>query len=377
MGYCFMTTQKIKSLGTLASKDNHNNRKVDVPNADPDLYEKNDNYFYTTDDEGNKLDYVEAWKERMNDIPKFRSDAVRAIEVLMTFSREENIDIETWKEKNLEWLQKTFDVAPDGKSNILDVIYHADEPGNVHCHAIVVPIDERGKLNASRFLDGRAALTQMQSDYAKDMKEFGLERGLENGQASHKEIRKFYAELNNAINNVPEPKPEESAVEYRNRALEELQTLQAAAKRERDRKAQETERRLAEKRIKQEKYFKEQWKELKTQKSSIIEEAKAENSSLFESIKEQQQILERTNDDLSVLKCKYQDTKNKYEKIENRLEEATNVEKKVQFFDTLQQQFSLLYKMDSERAEKFAQELSYIENLKDEQLKENDLVLEK
>lgn len=121
----------------------------------------------------------------------------------------------------------------------------------------------------------------MQSDYAKDMKEFGLERGLENGQASHKEIRKFYAELNNAINNVPEPKPEESAVEYRNRALEELQTLQAAAKRERDRKAQETERRLAEKRIKQEKYFKEQWKELKTQKSSIIEEAKAENSSLL------------------------------------------------------------------------------------------------
>lgn len=37
MGYCFITTEKIKSLGTLTSKHMHNYRKVTVENADPNL----------------------------------------------------------------------------------------------------------------------------------------------------------------------------------------------------------------------------------------------------------------------------------------------------------------------------------------------------
>ena len=168
MGYCFMTTQKIKTMGTLRSKHIHNFREATVLNADPELKDQNEEISATFDQQGNRLDYNDAWQERMKDLPSYqqhgtRKNAVLAIEVVTTFSRDENIDLEKWKEENVKWLEKTFNVSPDGKNNVLSVVYHADEPGNVHCHAIVVPVDEKGNLNASRFLDGRRVISQMQA----------------------------------------------------------------------------------------------------------------------------------------------------------------------------------------------------------------------
>lgn len=234
MGYCFVTVEKIHSLGTLSAKDNHNNRRIEIDNADPALKGENKVLY------GNEVPYTDFFKERISSLPyyknhKIRSGQVLAYEVVTTFSREdrEHIDLQAWQEKNVEWLKKTFNRAGDGRNNIASVMYHADEPGNVHCHAIVIPIDERGHLNASAFTDGSRAMSQMQSSYAKDMKEFGLERGLEGSSAKHKDIRKFYADLNRAIN-VPEVLPGENAIQYRSRVFEDIQTLQAAAKRKRD-----------------------------------------------------------------------------------------------------------------------------------------------
>lgn len=76
------------------------------------------------------------------------------------------------------------------------------------------------------------------------MEEFVLERGLENRQASHRDIKKYYADLNNAIN-ISDPLPQEPAQDYRERVLEELQTVQAAALRERTEKKIQMERQLA------------------------------------------------------------------------------------------------------------------------------------
>lgn len=84
----------------------------------------------------------------------------------------------------------------------------------------------------------------MQNSYAKEMEEFVLERGLENRQASHRDIKKYYADLNNAIN-ISDPLPQEPAQDYRERVLEELQTVQAAALRERTEKKIQMERQLA------------------------------------------------------------------------------------------------------------------------------------
>lgn len=234
MGYCFLSLQKVKTLGQLKSKFNHNHRVADVENADPMLKHLNKNLIQCQLMDGTKADYATAWNERIDNLDYYKNhkvyaNAVKAMEIVMTFSREDNIDIDAWQKKNIAWLEKTFNVAGDGRSNIMDVTYHADEPGNVHLHAIVIPIDENGHLNASRFTNGSRVMSEMQSSYARDMEEFGLERGLKGSKAKHKDIRKFYAELNRSIESVPEPEQGESAYEYKKRVLENLETTYAAA----------------------------------------------------------------------------------------------------------------------------------------------------
>lgn len=106
MGYCFMSTSKIKTMETLASKYNHNYRKVEVANADRDLADKNEELVPLVNSAGRELDYNKAWRERVKDLDLAqrgpRKDAVLAIEVLTTFSREEHIDLDAWKRQNVE-----------------------------------------------------------------------------------------------------------------------------------------------------------------------------------------------------------------------------------------------------------------------------------
>lgn len=367
MGYCFMTTQKIKTLGTLSAKFNHNYRKVDVSNADPNLYHKNESLITSVDKNGNTLNYVDTWKNRLDGLPyyenhKIRSNAVLAIEVITTFSREDDIDIESWKRENVEWLNKTFNIAGDGKNNVVDIIYHADEPGNVHCHAIVIPIDEQGRLNASRFLDGQKALSSMQSDYAKSMKQFGLERGLENGQARHEDIKKYYADLNRAIN-VPDPERNESAIEYRDRILDNLQIMQAAALRERREKQREMERKIAEKRKQQEEYIKEKYNQLKKEKDKIEKSFKNENEEVIQSLEKKKKTLQSINAEILSLETTCAQKKSELLELTEVLKNTSNVQKKADFFDTLQQQLSILQIKEPEKAKQFVELMQHMNAL--------------
>ena len=74
-----------------------------------------------------------------------------------------------------------------------------DEVGSPHIHAFVVPIDERGRLNAKRFTDGSRAMSALQSSYADSVKETGLKRGVSGSSARHQDIRMMYANMNNAM----------------------------------------------------------------------------------------------------------------------------------------------------------------------------------
>jgi hypothetical protein len=61
---------------------------------------------------------------------------------------------------------------------VVAVSIHRDET-TPHLIAYVVPLDEAtGKLNAKKWLGGRAKMSQMQSDFANQVKSLGLERGL-------------------------------------------------------------------------------------------------------------------------------------------------------------------------------------------------------
>ena len=79
---------------------------------------------------------------------------------------------------------------------MIDVKIHRDET-TPHLIAYVVPVDEAtGKLNAKKWLGGRAKMSQMQSDFADQVRDLGLERGIEGSKAKHTRIKEYYAKVN-------------------------------------------------------------------------------------------------------------------------------------------------------------------------------------
>lgn len=232
-GYSFLSIDKIKDYGTLSAKYNHNLRIADVSNAIPELKDQNEELVKL-----NAPGYAEAVKERIDSLEyhkkrKPRSDAVKAYELVLTFSKDDAIDIEAWKEKTVEWLKDTFNIAPDGKDNVLHVMFHGDEVGNAHCHAIVCPVDNKGHLNARYFTGGSRKMTELQTSYAKAVEDLGLKRGVHGSSAFHKDIKRLYAELNNAIA-IPDKLKGESSKDYIERVKDHCQTWKASTKKQLD-----------------------------------------------------------------------------------------------------------------------------------------------
>lgn len=210
MGYSFMTIEKIKDKGTMSKKFAHNYRKGEVSNADPELSSENEELVKLDPDcdyTACKKTYVDAFNEKLEKLkeqnPKIRKNAVYALEVVTTFSREdmEDVDLDVWKKDQIEWLRKTFNAEPEKYGdNVISVMYHGDEAGNVHCHAMIIPIDDKGKLNASYYLDGRAKMIQLQDSYGELMaNHHGLKRGLKGSKAKHEDIKRFYTQLNQGL----------------------------------------------------------------------------------------------------------------------------------------------------------------------------------
>ena len=223
MGKCFMTLEKIKNYNQMSGKYKHNYREIEVLNADPDKKDLNEELVSL-----NGKNYKQAFTERVQELgygtdKKIRTDAVLGFEVITTFSREdaETVDLEKWKENNVKWLREHFNACPEKYGdNVVSVMYHADEPGNVHCHAFIIPIDDKGHLNARYYVRSRQKMIEMQDSYGELMKkEHNLDRGIHGTKATHKDIKKYYAALNAAIEKeLPAVKDTETATEYRERA---------------------------------------------------------------------------------------------------------------------------------------------------------------
>lgn len=227
MAYCILRLQKIKDLGKLNGCYKHNYRLSPVPNADPAKVKLNRELVARDSDS-----YVDEFHKKINSLEyyqthKCRKNAVLAIEVVLSFSREkmESIDLEAWMADNLSWLRKTFNANADKYGdNVVSVVFHGDEEGAAHCHAIIIPIDDKGKLNCSYYLDGRKKFYELQDSYAKDVGEkHELQRGIVRSRASHQDIKRYYASVQKAIDmKLPEVRKDESIVEYRERANEYL-----------------------------------------------------------------------------------------------------------------------------------------------------------
>lgn len=173
MSFAILRHNKIKSVQKgPAIGHNHRLSKDDKANIDPT--KSGLNVFF--DGEGT-ADRIEA------KLPsKRRKDAVVLIEILLTSGPEffDAMEIDRWKlsanpnfkkwvQASIAWAKKEFG------DNVVDVVLHMDE-SSPHLHVLTVPLTHDGRLCAKE-LTMRAEMQRRQTDYAKAMKQFGLERG--------------------------------------------------------------------------------------------------------------------------------------------------------------------------------------------------------
>jgi hypothetical protein len=185
MSFAILRTAKLKSFGEIGGSLSHTYRTRPTHNSDPTRRKDNEH------DVAEASLVMDAIKNRMPE--KIRKNAVLCIEYLFTGSPEWDgwgTDKEkTYFDKAVEFLK-----ARHGAENVVATSIHRDET-TPHLVAYVVPIDERGKLNAREFLGGRDKLSAMQTSFADKVKDLGLERGLEGSKARHTTIKSYYAEI--------------------------------------------------------------------------------------------------------------------------------------------------------------------------------------
>ena len=206
--FAILRISKLKTAGNIGGLNAHLNRTMKVPNADPDLTNQNHRIIGT---ENLNADVQDRIKEA-GITP--RKNGVLAIEHLITTSPEffnglTKKKVEDGKyvlQGSKETIQKYYDFANNsvkwlkdryGTENVVNVTVHMDEK-TPHLHAIVVPIDGKGRLNAAEFLGNREKMRNMQDTFAEVLKPLGLQRGISGSKAEHVAIKQYYEFLNKA-----------------------------------------------------------------------------------------------------------------------------------------------------------------------------------
>ena len=191
--FAILRVGKIKTKGHLGAALGHNFRERDTPNADLDR--KGDNLVLKGPGTGRGV--MEAWDDRAPE--KVRKNAVHALEYFVGGSPEKihamsREDQDAYFRRALDWLEKRH-----GAENVLSAVIHRDET-TPHMQALVIPLDERGKLNARELVGGKAKLSQMQTEFAREVGQpFGFERGQERSRATHQTIKEYYGRANTPV----------------------------------------------------------------------------------------------------------------------------------------------------------------------------------
>jgi hypothetical protein len=189
--YAIMRLAKVKTLGHVAGLGKHIERERETPNADPERTSLNERLAGTGD-------WYADVQARLQVAPTIRKNAVLSIEMMLAASpewfnagtqAEQDRRRDAWRDLSVAWLRDTF-----GEQNVVAAVLHRDE-STPHIQALIVPIDERGRLNARHFIGGdRRRLAKLQDSYAEKLAALGLDRGIRGSVAEHQEVKRWYAQ---------------------------------------------------------------------------------------------------------------------------------------------------------------------------------------
>jgi hypothetical protein len=200
MAYSVCRIEKIKTWANLATSAQHTIRARETLNAD--LSVSNTWLIGAPDSDINKL-----FLEKIGAQP-IRSNAVLAIEMLLTASpdyfrpHDSTLAgvyipqrVEDFASACTDWLTtRYFD-------RVVRAILHLDE-STPHIHAYIVPLDNRGKLNARELFNGRYKMSELQDSFARAVEHLGIERGVKGSKAKHTDIKKYYAAVNSKSHHI-------------------------------------------------------------------------------------------------------------------------------------------------------------------------------
>jgi hypothetical protein len=203
MPYAVARIAKLKQ-SNLGGSGMHISRSRETPNADLSRREDNQTLIHNDDLDLPLSEVVQNKIHSVEQRRKIRSDAVYAVEILLTASPEyfrpndpskygdyqlDRLDV--WTQASQDWLQREYG------DKIVRAELHLDE-ATPHIHAYLVPTDENGQLNCKKIFGGRAKMFAFQDSYAAATQHLGLERGVKNSRAEHTTVKDYYSVVNSA-----------------------------------------------------------------------------------------------------------------------------------------------------------------------------------
>jgi len=198
-----------------------------------------------------KLRYI---RYLCNEKRAIRKDAVGSIELVVRANgifldvpnqSAQNFNVDEWAKDTFQWADRIFNppnhhietkvyvryLHQPGKKfqvqNIYSAVVHLDE-STPHMHIMILPIDEKGRLNSSAYRS-RELFCKLQDTYYEEVgKKHGLERGVKYSPAKAVDIQRFHEYINEiAAQEAPPHIPGETMMEYDERVTEELQRCHA------------------------------------------------------------------------------------------------------------------------------------------------------
>lgn len=179
----------IEKMGDLQARNSagHNLRQIPSKNVNP--AKTHLNTFYV----GNpNMDFDKELKSKLSKFPKIRKNAVKSVNLVFSASPELFRD----KSKAAAWEKQTFDFIKSkfGLENIVYCVVHKDEK-TPHFQVSIVPVDPKGKLNASHFFDGRQKCAEFATEYNNSVKNLGLKRDKGKEKGTHQSTADYYRRL--------------------------------------------------------------------------------------------------------------------------------------------------------------------------------------
>ena len=223
--------KRFKSSGQIAACDKHNERERETPNADANKSASNE--CFVGNNGKSLVDLV--WEQigdnggkkvRTSADPKH--SAVLAFEMTLSASpeyfRPDNpgaagewkVDkLAAWEQLSAQWLIERYG------DNLVRATFHRDE-STPHIHAVIVPLNEKGHINAKNYIGGREKLAALQDSYAEAMQPLGLSRGIRGSKMQHEKIQDYYKSVNQA--------------DYSDLSVDELRVIAADSQRQMQRR---------------------------------------------------------------------------------------------------------------------------------------------